>query len=120
SVHWQAPGRARALARNGRSPVIRADARRRRRSPEGALGLSHRARGRVARMEQAQEGEQMSIMPRGRPGITQERAGELLKRRGVPDRVALLGLRGYYRDTMGKKGRNDRGLYDDAIVLVGP
>jgi len=32
--------------------------------------------------------------------------------------VALLGVRGYYRDTMGKPGVNDRAIYDDAIVLV--
>lgn len=34
--------------------------------------------------------------------------------------VALLGVRGYYRDTMGVEGRNDRKLYDDAIFLVSP
>jgi hypothetical protein len=31
--------------------------------------------------------------------------------------VALLGMRGYYRDTMGRPGVNDRGIYDDAIIL---
>lgn len=33
---------------------------------------------------------------------------------------ALLGRRGYYRDSMGVKGRNDRGEYDDAIAVVTP
>lgn len=33
---------------------------------------------------------------------------------------ALLGRRGYYRDSMGVEGRNDKGIYDDAIFLVSP
>ena len=36
------------------------------------------------------------------------------------DEFALLGVRGYYRDTMGERGRNDRGIYGDAILLLTP
>jgi lysozyme len=34
--------------------------------------------------------------------------------------VILVAVRGYYLDSMGKKGVNDRGVYDDAVFVISP
>jgi lysozyme len=61
-----------------------------------------------------------TLVPLHTPQITLD---DLLRKLGslkpvVP--VFLVGLRGYYLDTMGKPNVNDRGIYDDAIILVSP
>lgn len=60
-----------------------------------------------------------SIVPPAIPQWPRERVQEHLRACGVSERVALLGVRGYYRDSMGVVGRNDFGIYDDAIFLLG-
>jgi lysozyme len=42
------------------------------------------------------------------------------KLRGPMPGFYVLFVRGYYRDSMGKVGVNDRGIYDDAAFVVGP
>lgn len=59
------------------------------------------------------------MIPSSKPKITPEAATEILRQRNVGG-VAIIGIRGYYRDTMGKTGENDRGIYDDAIILISP
>lgn len=70
----------------------------------------------------------MPITPRSRPQMKQEEACALFDKTcreiGVDPAtlppVRVLAIRGYYRDTMGKKGRNDRGIYDDAFIVMSP
>lgn len=68
----------------------------------------------------------MNISPRSKPQATRAQvvewvnasaaAGELL----ATDQVVLVGCRAYYKDTMGKPGQNDIGMYDDALFWLWP
>ena len=65
----------------------------------------------------------MAIVPKSVPQQKKDKTESLLKRGGVDFSkypCALLGVRGYYLDSMGVVGKNDRGIYDDAIVLITP
>ena len=61
-----------------------------------------------------------TIRPTSRPRLTRSEAEGLLRSRSVRDDVVLLAVRGYYANTLGKPGVNDRGLYDDAIIFLSP
>jgi lysozyme len=63
-----------------------------------------------------------AAIPKDRPKMTRE---DVLKEmsaypqlNGYP--VKVLGIRGYYKKTMGNPLKNDRGIYDDAMFIVSP
>lgn len=60
------------------------------------------------------------MVPNSKPKQSKEATERLLRKVGVTDRVALVGVRGYYKNTLGKPNVNDIGVYDDAIFLVSP
>lgn len=61
------------------------------------------------------------ILPAARPQVTRAEVEKLLAAFGIKvDRAIVVGYRGYYRDTMGVSGKNDRGIFDDALVIISP
>lgn len=65
------------------------------------------------------------MLPKNRPQITRDAVIDLLLAQGLwRDRklgkAVLVAIRGYYLDSMGEWGKNDRGIYDDAIILLTP
>ena len=62
-----------------------------------------------------------NMLPNGKPQLKVDDALHLLSNFDVAaSPVKLLGVRGYYKNTMGKPGVNDAGIYDDAIFIVSP
>ena len=57
------------------------------------------------------------MIPPSRPAWPASRIAEILIAHEVTHPLALVGVRGYYRDSMGQVGTNDRGIYDDAIFV---
>lgn len=55
------------------------------------------------------------------PRISKQRVEEIIKANGGDiSKVSLVTIRGYYLDSMGVKGANDRGIYDDALIWYSP
>ncbi|MEP2704098.1 MAG: lysozyme [Roseibium sp.] len=68
-----------------------------------------------------------SLLPRHRPRqsdaetkATLQKFRHLLPETRRQDAVYLLAVRGYYTNSLGRPGVNDRGVYDDAIFVVEP
>ena len=59
------------------------------------------------------------MVPNSRPQQAKEKTLAMVIKAGIEDRVALVGIRGYYSETFAPSG-NQRGIYDDAIILLSP
>lgn len=61
----------------------------------------------------------MAIKPANRPQMDHLEALNILGAAGLSkSKACFLMLRGYFLDTMGVKGKNDRRIYDDALFYV--
>jgi lysozyme len=63
-----------------------------------------------------------SFLPPRRPLQSEGETRAYFARTGIDthEKAAILGIRGYYRRTMGDPAKNDRGIYDDALFLISP
>lgn len=60
-------------------------------------------------------------LPPSKPRLSSDKVLQIARVVGVDlkkHKLVVVAIRGYYRNTMGKQGTNDIGIYDDAIFLV--
>jgi len=55
-----------------------------------------------------------------KPKLTRKELERMISTHKIEDRVFVVGIRGYYKRTMGNPLKNDRGIYDDALFIVTP
>lgn len=61
------------------------------------------------------------MTPKTKPKIDRNAVLKILEHYNIDlqvNPVVLVGIRGYYLNSMGEKGKNDRGIYDDALIWV--
>jgi lysozyme len=59
------------------------------------------------------------MIPKSRPQQAKEKTLAMVIKARIEDLVCLVGIRGYYSETFQPSG-NQRGIYDDAIILLSP
>ena len=63
----------------------------------------------------------MGIKPPAKPEYCKCKIKPILAQNNLQlDKCYVVGIRGYYKRTMGNPTTNDRGIYDDAIFIVSP
>lgn len=65
----------------------------------------------------------MSLIPSSRPKMGKADVEKILSAKKIDRKkfpVCVVAVRGYYLDSMGAKGKNDRGIYDDAVFIDSP
>jgi lysozyme len=65
----------------------------------------------------------MIIIPNSRPKISKQQLDKAISKYEIDRKkypLLIIGIRGYYKNSMGEKGKNDRNIYDDAIIVDTP
>lgn len=63
----------------------------------------------------------MEVNAPNRPKLDAKSIRKIIAAKGLTvGKVLIVGIRGYFEDSMGAAGKNDRGIYDDALFVVLP